>query len=171
MITLGPPQADIRVFTFKEGLLSPVAHDLQIKVNRFEIAINQSNSSIHARIEADSLEVVAAMREGQPDPKALSASNKAEIQENIRKDVLHSGKFGSVVFESTSMSDTEVRGRLSLHGVTREIRIPTRQEDGRRVGEVRLDQRDFNIKPFAALLGALKVQPEVLVRVSLPWPP
>lgn len=168
MRTLSPADVDIRVFTFKEGLLSTVAHDLQIKVNRFEIVVDPNSGAVRARIEAGSLEVVCAMKDGREDPGTLSASNKADIQDNIRKDVLNSAKFISIVFESTSVSDTAVTGKLTLHGVTREIRLAVRQEGARRVGEVRLDQREFGIKPYSALLGALKIQPEVLVRISLP---
>lgn len=168
MRTLSPADVDIRVFTFKEGLLSTVAHDLQIKVNRFEIVVDPVTCAVRARIEAGSLEVVCAMKDGREDPGTLSASNKADIQDNIRKDVLNSAKFISIVFESTSVSDTAVTGKLTLHGVTREIRLAVRQEGARRVGEVRLDQREFGIKPYSALLGALKIQPEVLVRISLP---
>ena len=170
MITLGPQTADVRVFAFKEGLLSTVAHDLQLKLNRFEISWNPATNAYWARLEASSIEVVCAMRNGVEDHGALSAANRAEILGNLRKDVLHFDKYNSVVFDSSSVSDSEITGRLTLHGVTRPIRLSLRDEAGQRIGEARLDQRDFNIRPFSALLGALKVQPEVLVRVTVPWP-
>ena len=81
---------------------------------------------------------------------------------------MNSAKFISIVFESTSVSDAEVTGKLTLHGITRDVRLSVTQDGERRVGELRLDQRDFGIKPYSALLGALKIQPHVLVRVSLP---
>ena len=168
MRVLGPDTADIRVFTYKEGLLSKVAHDLELRVGRFEIAVDPNTGSVRARIEARSLEVVNALRNGVQDPNMLTPSNKAEILDNLRKDVLHTDKWTSIVFESTSVSDTLVTGRLSLHGITREIQVTVRQEADARVGEVRLDQRDFGIRPYSAMLGALKVQPEVLVRVRMP---
>jgi hypothetical protein len=36
------------------------------------------------------------------------------------------------------------------------------------VAEVKIHQPDFGIKPYTAALGALKVKPDVLVRVSVP---
>jgi hypothetical protein len=36
------------------------------------------------------------------------------------------------------------------------------------VAEIKLHQPDFGIKPFTAALGALKVKPDVVVRVSVP---
>jgi hypothetical protein len=170
MITLGPQTADVRVFAYKEGLLSTVAHDLQLKLNRFEISWNPATNAWWARLEASSIEVICAMRNGVEDHLALSATNKAEILGNLRKDVLHFDRYNSVVFDSSSVSEGELSGRLTLHGVTRPVRLTLRDEPGVRVGEARLDQRDFNIRPFTALLGALKVQPEVLVRVTVPWP-
>lgn len=168
MRTLSPETADIAVFTYKEGLLSTVAHDLKLKVHRFEIVVDPSTSAVRARIEAGSLAVVSAMKDGREDPGALSASNRADIEQNIRKEVLNSARFASIVFESTTVTDAEVTGKLTLNGVTREVRLSVTLDGDRRVGEARLDQRDFGIKPYSALLGALKIQPHVVVRVSLP---
>ena len=36
------------------------------------------------------------------------------------------------------------------------------------VAELKLHQPDFGIKPYSAALGALKVKPDILVRVSVP---
>ena len=60
------------------------------------------------------------------------------------------------------VSENEVVGKLTLHGQSQEIR-------GKRTGnsaEFRIDQRAFGIKPYSAMLGALKVKPEVTVRVN-----
>jgi hypothetical protein len=36
------------------------------------------------------------------------------------------------------------------------------------VVELKLHQPDFGIKPFSAALGALRVKPDVMIRVSVP---
>lgn len=169
MRSLGPSEADIRVYTFKEGLLSPVAHDLQLRATRFEIIVDATAPSVRARVEPGSLEVVCAMKGGQEAEGALSSANKAEIQQNIQRDVLHTARFASALFESSALTETEVVGRLTLHGVTREVRVPWRTDGESRVGELRIDQRDYGIKPYTALFGALKVQAEVLVVVRVRW--
>ena len=64
---------------------------------------------------------------------------------------------------STQVTPTEVVGKLTLHGVTREIRCTRSGE----LVEARLDQRDFGIKPYSAMFGTLKVKPEVVVTVRL----
>ena len=45
-----------------------------------------------------------------------------------------------------------------------------RQVERRAVAEVELDVRRFDIRPYTAMLGALRVQPRVLVVVTTPWP-
>ena len=44
-------------------------------------------------------------------------------------------------------------------------------DDGKRWNaKVVLDQRKYGIKPFSAMLGALKIKPEVEVIISIPHP-
>lgn len=170
MISLGPTEADLRIFTFKEGLLSPIAHDLQIRAPGFEILLDPDAPSVRARVEANRLEVLGAMKDGLLAASALSVANKAEIQQNLRSEVLHTQRFASILFESTAMSAAEVTGKLTLHGSTREIRFPWHAEGADRVAEIWLDQREYGIKPYTAMLGALKVQPRVKVVARLRWP-
>jgi len=58
------------VYTFKEGFLSAVAHDLLIDVTNFTMKLNVPDASVHsasveAEILANSLKVVCAMKDGQ----------------------------------------------------------------------------------------------------------
>lgn len=168
MPVLGPDRAQIRVFTYKEGLLSTVAHDLQLAARRFQITVE--GATVRAEIDPASLEVVSAMKAGALDPGTLKDKDKAEIAGNLRDDVLHVSRHPSIRFESTALDATTLRGRLTLHGATREIALSLQDSPGRRRAEVKLDQRDFGIKPYSALLGALKVQPVVKVEIELPWP-
>jgi polyisoprenoid-binding protein YceI len=87
--------------------------------------------------------------------------------------VLHSNQHPVVRFESTAVTPLDdggydISGNLTLHGVTRPISTRTRVENGRQVAEVQIHQPDFGIKPFKAMLGTLKVQPDVRVRCSVP---
>ena len=47
--------ADCRIFTFKEGILSAVAHDLELVVRTSEIDVAEDRSSVTARCKADSM--------------------------------------------------------------------------------------------------------------------
>ena len=61
-----------------------------------------------------------------------------------------------------------ITGDLTLHGTTRPISAETRVEAGRQVAEVEINQPDFGVVPFKAMMGTLKVKPAVRVRVSVP---
>lgn len=67
-------RADCHIFTFKEGLLSAVAHDLKLRVGRFEVQVESEPWSVSARFEVASLEVVCAMKEGREDASILRAA-------------------------------------------------------------------------------------------------
>ncbi len=155
-------QADVFIYTFKEGALSALAHDLKIKVTT--LTLDKSDDSVSASFDAASLRVVCPRKAGRDNPGALPSLLYGEIEKNIVKEVLEAAKFPQVRFESSRVTATEVVGQLTLHGVTREIRC-TRAADG--LVEARLDQRDFGIKPYSAMFGTLKVKAEVVVTVRL----
>ena len=163
--------AEVRIFTYKEGLLSAVAHDLQLEVTRFEIQV-ADDRSIVATFEPGSIRVLDAMIDGRLSPGTLSAKDKEKIQGNIVKDVIPVRKHSEVRFESSEVREVgagwEIRGKLTLAGRTRDITVPVHRDDGSWVGEVSLHQPDWGIKPYSAMLGALKIQPGVRVRVSVP---
>lgn len=153
--------AKVHVFTFKEGLLASVAHDLKFEVTRF--AIDLDGDTVRGEFDASSLKVISPMKDGAEHPSLLPTALYGEIEKNARTDVLDSKKHQHVRFESTSLTDAEVRGRLTLRGATKELKT-TRAGNA---AEFRFDVRDFGIKPFSAMLGTLKVKPEVVVKVSL----
>jgi polyisoprenoid-binding protein YceI len=86
--------------------------------------------------------------------------------------VLRASRFPTVEFRSTSVGrDGErarIEGQLTLHGVTRPLVAEAVADASDWRAEVRLDQRDFGIKPFSAMLGTLRVKPDVLVRIRVP---
>ena len=162
MPTYDASNAECRVFTFKDGLLSAIAHDLEIDVERFEVEVAE-DGSITASFEVASLRVLDAVVGGQRSPGTLSAKDKTKIEATMLGDVLHVKKHRKVRFESTQVGEASVEGRLELHGRSQKIRL-------RRTGdevEVTLHQPDFGIKPFSVMLGTLKVKPGVLVRLRL----
>lgn len=162
--------ADCFVFTFKEGLLSPVAHDLRLRVTTFAIEVDEANSAVVATFDTSSLRVDTPMKDGAENPTALSAADKEKIAGQVREDVLHSGKHPEAKFRSSAVSARvdggfDVQGELTLHGVTRPIEAQTRVVAGRQQLELTLHQPDFGITPYRAMLGTLKIRADVIVRV------
>ena len=166
--------ATCHVFTFKEGVLSAVAHDLRIRAERFTIEVDDLATTVHARIFADSLRVDCAMKGGREDFDALSDRNKREIEGNIAGEVLHTRRHPEIVFRSTEVmsgpqaDERRIAGTLALHGHERPLLVVARRRAGRWTAEIELHQPEFGIKPYSAMLGALRIQPTVRVRVSVP---
>jgi polyisoprenoid-binding protein YceI len=164
--------ADCRVFTFKEGLLSAVAHDLEIRVQRFHVEWDDARTRVEGSWDPTSLRVLHALKDGAPSPSSLSDRDKQKIESNIADEVLETRRFPDVRFTSSAIeADGEgwtVRGTLALHGATREITARVAREGDRWVSEVTLQQPDFGITPYRAMMGTLRVKPEVRVRIAVP---
>lgn len=159
------------VYTFKEGVLSAVAHDLLIEATQFTVNLTVPDPgtqmpSVNAEIQANSLKVVCAMKDGQRQPDTLKSKDKADIEEATTKDVLHPAKFPTIGFRSTDVQAKaggyHVKGELTLHGTTRPVAFDVAVANDKSVsGKITLVQKDFGIKPYKALLGTLKVKNEV----------
>jgi hypothetical protein len=164
--------ADCRVYTFKEGLLSAVAHDLEIRVERFSLEWDEARTRVEASWDPTSLRVLHAMKDGVPNPSALSDRDKAKIESNIQGEVLEVKRFGTIRFVSSSVAPEgdgfRVRGTLELHGRKREIDARLVREGDRVATEVVLDQPEFGITPYRAMMGTLRIKSEVRVRISVP---
>jgi polyisoprenoid-binding protein YceI len=175
MIRLGPATAACHVLTFREGLLSGLGHDLELAVTRFDVEVDETARTVHARFDATSLRVERALRDGVPLADGLSASDRLAIEDHVRKDVLDAGRYPEVRFRSTRVVDVadgfDVRGVLALHGRERDVAVALRRTGERYAADVRLHQPDFGIRPYSALLGAIRVKPDVIVRLSLPVAP
>ena len=161
--------AECLIFTEKEGLLSTVAHDLEIEVTDFEISWDAE--AITARFSPRSLRVVNAMKNKRKAPGALGDSDKTKIEKHIIDDVLQAKKHRKIEFRSSSVvaegKGFRIEGELTLHGVTRPIKLKLSRRGERWSTQVSIDQTDYDIKPFSAMLGALKVKPKLRVKLSL----
>ncbi len=165
------------VYTFKEGFLSAVAHDLLIEATNFRATLNVpagglNSASVEAEIQTNSLKVICAMKDGQRQYDTLKEKDKADIEEAIFKDVLHPTKYPTINFRSTNIQGKDgihtVKGELTLHGIALPIEFNVQTSTGTDLkGRVSLSQKDYGIKPYKALLGTLKVKNEVDVAFDL----
>lgn len=164
--------AECLVFAFKEGLLSRAAHDLEIRVGRFEIDVDDASHAIVASFDPNSLRLVNAYPDGRAQPEELSEDEVQKIHHHIVGDILRPREFPELRFVSSAVEVADdgfrVSGALTLHGETRELRADVHEKAERWVVEVPLDQTDFGIKPFRAALGTIRIKAGVRVRVSVP---
>jgi hypothetical protein len=160
--------ARARVFVWRQGVAKAVGHDVEIDVRRFTVDVDVAAQKIHAVFQAGSLAVLGAVKRGQTDPDALSSSDKATIDAAVKNDILQAGRFPEITFTSTRIAHVRVEGNLTLRGVTKPIAFDAIPGGGSYSTEVVLDQTAFGIKPYTAFMGALKVKPNVLVRLTVP---
>jgi polyisoprenoid-binding protein YceI len=170
--TLGPDRATVEIVVLREGLLAAVGHDLLLRATALDLEVDPERPAVRARVAAGSLRVVSALRDGRPLPGALKPRDVAEIEATIAGTVLRARRFPEIRFGSSSVVRTEdgfsVAGVLALAGVEGPVTVPVRREGESLVATLAIHQPDFGIRPYQAMLGALKVRPDVRVRVAIP---
>jgi hypothetical protein len=174
---LVPDASSLSVWTEKEGLLSPVAHDLEILATGITVVatLEGGRFSVKLAVPVAGLRVRGAVKRGVVSP--LSAKDTAEVEKTMRGTVLDAAKTPEIVYaaEGTVGADLDVSGDLSLNGKTLPLPVSVHvsamadgTRDERRVeGVVRFKQTAFGVKPYSAMLGTLRVKDEVRVSWSL----
>jgi polyisoprenoid-binding protein YceI len=161
---LGPDNASLHVETGRSGAAAKAGHDLIIDVTSWEATLEVGDtSSLELSADPSSLHV----REGKGGMQALGDDDKADIRKTIDKDVL---KKKDIKFTSSSCESAgdglKVSGDLEMGGKTQPVSFDLSESDGTLTGSAAVKQSDWDIKPYSALFGALKVNDEVKVVVE-----
>ncbi|MCB9730589.1 MAG: YceI family protein [Deltaproteobacteria bacterium] len=160
------------VYVEREGLAAAVGHDVKLAFPEFTLRVGEDRQ-VEAVVRTASLEVLGSVdSERRLKERGPSGGDRAEIAKNARTKVLETERYGEARFRSTAVEERRggyaIRGRLEVHGREREVVVEADERDGELVARFQLHQPDFGIKPFKAMLGALKVKPDVLVEVVVP---
>ncbi|ODS34741.1 MAG: hypothetical protein SCARUB_00001 [Candidatus Scalindua rubra] len=173
---LSANSGNLYVYTFKEGLLSKLAHDLLIDVTNFKVNLNVpeagfASGSLELELQTNSLKVICAMKDGERQPDTLKEKDIADIEKDMNGKVLHPDKYPAANFRSKAIQEKEggykINGDLSLHGVTKPIDFDIDTNGENLKGMITLLQKDYGIKPFKAMLGTLKIKNEINVGFDL----
>ena len=159
----------IEVFTFKEGLLARLAHDLRLRVDTVDVR-RLGPDAFEVTARADGLRAECAMRRGHPDFLALTDKDLREIDAHVRRDVLHPDRYPLIRFQGR-LAGHRVEGRLDLHGQVRPLTLVVTPSGGRVRGEVEFAPSRWGIPPFSALMGAMRIQDRVRVAFDVAMPP
>lgn len=170
MATFDATGAECLIFTFKEGLLSAVAHDLKIRVKRFEVTtekVDEQTLNIKGVFSCNSLEVINAMKEGSEAPSALSDKDKQKITATLLDEVLEARRFAEVkisgIARAAEGGTFRFQGQIVLKGVSRPLETTIRPTGSGLGIDVWINQPDFGMKPYSAMLGTLKIKPEIRI--------
>jgi polyisoprenoid-binding protein YceI len=156
------------------GLLGAVGHDPTLSAAPSAVSLEvpegggaELDCAVEARIPVDAIE----------PPADMSASDRAQMRDNLRgPDVLDARRWPNVDFRGRFAGTLE-RGRLSGHLVVRgieravaiDVSISRRGSDFVAEGDWVGTLTELGIKPFRALLGALKLKDWTRLRLRLRW--
>ncbi len=167
---IGPQDGKVLVNVYKDGVAAKMGHDLTLQASSWsgQADINPdepSASSVNVTIDPRSLEVV----EGKGGAKPLSESDKKDIKKNITDKVLTSRD--DITFESTGVSGNSLKGNLSINGRSTPVTLDLDVADsGKVTAKTSFKQSQFGLKPFSAMLGALKVKDSVDITIEVQLP-
>jgi polyisoprenoid-binding protein YceI len=157
------------VRAFATGLLSSLGHNPTISIPAIEgeISLNPDaieQSSIHMIVQASSLTVT----------DDISTKDREEINRRIHDEVLESGSFPEIEYQSSKVSASKtaegqywaaITGELKMRGVehTQPIsaRLTVNGTTLRATGDFTIRQSDYEIRPVTALGGAVKLKDEL----------
>ena len=162
---LGPDNATLQVKTYREGMASKAGHDLVIDVTTWQATVTAGEDSTPVSVVLSADPRSLRVRDGHGGAKPLSDKDRGDITKNIDKKVLggHAIDFRSSAVERPGDDGRlHVSGELQMGGTARPVSFDLGVgPDGRVEGTVPLKQSEWGIKPFTALMGALKVRDEV----------
>lgn len=158
----------VHLFTFKEGMLSAIAHDLQLTVKRFRVVVN--GAAVAAELFTDTVVVDGAVRDGKLAPQVLSDRDRDKIRATMAGEVLRSSQFGRATFAGTATVEGDhvvARGELELVGKRQPIEVAMTRAGATLSGDIELVPSRWGIRPYSALGGTLRVQDRVRVVFTL----
>ena len=152
------------------GLLWFKGHDHLVAVREFSGEAQLTPDQINPA----SLEITAKTGSMVETSSVFTDQQKQIIDKELRDIVLQPAQYPDIVFRSTQVSgkkvsadqyDLNITGDLTLHGVTRQISIPTKitvtGSDLRAMGEFSIDRGDFKVKATSAFHGLVRVRDKI----------
>jgi polyisoprenoid-binding protein YceI len=169
-------RSDFMVRAFAGGALFFKGHDHFVRPREFsgEVTLTPTAitpASLTMRVRADSL---AETRDVFTEPQ------KQIINRELREIVIEPDKYPEITFRSTNVRvdiptaaefDVTIEGDLTLHGVTRRVRIPAwvtmTGDDLRARGEFEISRKDFNVKATSAFHGTVRVRDRLKISFNI----
>jgi polyisoprenoid-binding protein YceI len=152
------------------GLLSAFGHDHVISFREFTGDARLSEDDAERGSLRMTIQAASLVETG----KGFSDDDRKTIERDAREQALEVSKHPEIVFKSTGLSSRQtgsgeyrfdIRGDLTLHGVTRSLTVPARvtlQGDTLTArGEFTVLHRDYKIRRLSAAAGTVKASDEI----------
>lgn len=167
---LDASQSKFTAHALAGGLLWFKGHNHLIAVREFTGEAQLTPNSITPA----SLVIIARTASMVETSSAFTEPQKQIINKEMREIVLLPDQYPEIVFKSTNVTgkatgnnqyDLKISGDLTLHGVTKQIRIPTKVtvtgNELRAQGEFSINRSDFKVKATSAVHGLVRVRDKV----------
>lgn len=169
---VGPQNGTLKVNTYREGLAQKIGHDLVIEVEQWDATVEVGSDGAVQSVQLDADSSSLQVREAHNGVKALTEKDRKDIRSSIDEKVLR-GK--PIAFASTAIQPRDggltVSGELTMAETTRPTTFDIdASEDGRITATLPVTQSDWGIKPYKAMMGALKVRDEVEIVLDVRLP-
>jgi polyisoprenoid-binding protein YceI len=158
----------IHLFTFKEGVLSRVAHDLEFRLDRFEITLD--GDAVKGEFDLDSLVLEGPVEGGVVRPESYDAGKRAEVEKAMHHDILHTAKHPTARYQGRAVPHGEgfsVSGDLELAGRRAPVFFEARHEGGAYRSQIDIEPSRWGIAQYKALLGAIRLKDRVRIELAL----
>lgn len=158
----------IHVFTFKDGVLSAVAHDLRIRLEKFDITLE--GNAVRAELDLKSLFVDGPMEKGVLQADQYDAGKRADVEKAMHGDVLLTNKHPTALFVGTAReqgSGYSVQGELELAGKKAPLAFDVQGEGGTYRTSFEIQPSRWGIAQYKALLGAIRLKDVVRIEATL----
>lgn len=177
---IDPNASQLTVLVGRTGTLARLGHDHVLASHQIGGAVLSAADPDQARadlyVALTSFEVdPPALRAQSGLPGQLTAEEIAQTREHMLKDVLDAEHNPWVTVHATwaadAPKDSVLLAQVTLHGVTRPVRIPVSlSQDGPRLkvsGEFGIRQSDFGLTPYSLFGCALAVEDAVRLSFNL----
>jgi polyisoprenoid-binding protein YceI len=158
----------IQVFTFKEGLLSAVAHDLQIHLEKFDITLDGEN--VKGEFPLQSLNLVGPVENGVVQPDKYDAGKRADVHKAMNEDVLKTDRNPTARFSGRAAPKGEgysVSGELELGGQKGPLSFDVAKQGASYTGEFEIQPSRWGVEQYKAALGTIRLKDQVKIRFAL----
>ena len=155
----------LRIHVGKSGLFSAAGHEHWVSAPIREGMVQESAPGrVWFRVDAAKLIV-------EHDEK-LSPEDQAQVQQTMQNKVLESAKYPEIRFRATSVEGKGdaawlVKGDLSLHGQVHSVSTMVHKQADAYMGNCRIKQTDFGIKPVTVGGGIVKVKDELQIEFAI----
>src|SRR2546426_378254 len=167
---LDSSQSKFIAHALRGGLLWFKGHDHLVAVREFTGEAQMTPDTLTPA----SLEITAKTASMEETSSVFTEPQKKIINKELREIVLLPDQYPDIVFRSTNVNgkaigngqyDLKIIGDLTLHGVTRQISIPTKVtvtgNDLRAQGEFSVNRSDFKVKATSAAHGLVRVRNKI----------